>query len=178
MTREQFAAWMYERGSAKMIKRDGRDYLERLYLLALRSRPGTQRPGVSHPRADRRRLRSFKVFDHLFHMDDPDPLHDHPWDWGRVIVNGAYREHYIDGTSKVFEAGHVLWHRQAEVFHRVELLTPTVHTIFWHWQRRRTWGFMLPDGWAATPEEGQDGREMTGVFLPRKLGPVPGEVKL
>ena len=164
MTFDRIADWMYERGSAKMVKRNGRDYLERFYLFDLEQ---VRRVGLPEP-----------VFAHNFYMDDPDPLHDHPWDWGRVIRTGWYREDYIDGSSTICGPGHIVLRRQAEVLHRVELLTPTVSTIFWHWERRRVWGFMTADGWRPTPDQGQDGRKMKGIFLPRKIGQTPGEVKL
>lgn len=152
---ERWRAWAHARGTGKMIVRGGLDYLERIYLLA---------------------LRGFASFFHVFHQDDPDPLHDHPWAWGRIIVWGEYREHYHDGTWQDCGPGHVVWYRDARTLHRVELLTETVATIFWHWKRWRTWGFMHSDGvWRPTPEEAQDGRVMVGWLFPRKLGPAPRE---
>jgi hypothetical protein len=146
--------WMQRRGSWKMVERLGREYLERYYLLKAPLRP--------LPEA---------YFYHIFHMDDPDPLHDHPWPWGRVIVRGSYRECYMDGTSAVFGPGHIVWRRQSQVFHRVELLTPTVHTIFWHWGRDRahkSWGFMRDGVWVDARETGEaDSREMRGWLFPR-----------
>lgn len=149
--------WMHARGSAKMVMRGGVDYLERRYLLALG------------------RLR---VFLHRFWLNDPDPLHDHPWAWGRLILRGRYREHYIDGTFADCGPGHLVLYRDARVFHRVELLTPTCTTIFWHWGRYRHWGFMMPEGWRPTPAESSDARPMRGVIFPRKAGPPPTEVRL
>ena len=143
---------MHGRGSAKLVVREGAPYLERFYLLT---------------------VGSFSAFGHIFHMDDPDPLHEHPWPWGRIILRGRYREHYHDGTCEDFGPGHIVWHRHELVLHRVELLTPWVATIFWHWKRRRTWGFMHPGGWEQTPEEAQDGRESRGWIFPRKIGEAP-----
>lgn len=138
-----------------MVRRNGADYLERRYLLAL--------PG-------------FKVFWHTFWQSDPDPRHDHPWSWGRLILSGAYREFYHDGTFEDFGAGHIVWYRQARVLHRVELLTPSVSTIFWHWRRTRAWGFLDPKrGWLQVMGDGEDGRPMKGWLFPRKIGANPGE---
>ena len=153
---ELWNEWMHERGSAKMVIREGRDYLERRYLLRL-----------GH---------AFAAFLHTFWMSDPDPLHDHPWPWGRLILRGRYREYYLDGTFKDFGPGHIVWRRDAMALHRVELLTESVTTIFWHWERCRVWGFLLDGEWRPTPEEGQDGRPWSGIIFPRKLGPVPKEV--
>jgi len=162
--------WLEARGSAKMITRGGDPYLWRAYLLAL---GGGRERGPS-------RIGKFKTFYHTFYQDDPDPFHDHPWDWGRIIVRGTYREFRRDYQGNVWSAvcrpGHVVWRRPAECLHRVVLLTPTVSTIFWHWKRRRTWGFLHDDGWRPTPDEGQDGRPLRGVILPRKIGAPPTEV--
>ncbi len=152
---ERWQVWMGLRGSFKAIMRDGEAYLDRYYLLA---------------------VRGFCTFLHTFWMDDPDPLHDHPWPWGRVILRGRYREHYHDGTFADCGPGHVVWRRQARVLHRVELLTESVTTLFWHWRRERTWGFVHSDGWRPTPDEGQDGRPIQGWLFPRKVGPPPEEV--
>lgn len=149
--------WMHARGSAKMVTRGGERYLERRYLLA---------------------VRDFKMFLHTFWLSDPDPPHDHPWAWGRIILAGRYREWYHDGTYADCGPGHVVWHRDARVLHRVELLTPSVTTLFWHWGRWRKWGFLADGRWRQTPEEGADARPMVGVVFPRKLGPPPEEVNL
>lgn len=154
---DRWSEWMHERGSAKMIIRGGMAYLERRYLLT---------------------LGRFSMFLHTFYQDDPDPPHDHPWAFGRVILSGWYREHYHDGTSADFGPGHIVWRRSARVLHRVELIGGfPVTTIFWHWKRTRTWGFLHDEGWRATSESGQDGRLMAGVIFPRKIGPEPEEVK-
>lgn len=153
---QRWMGWMADRGSWRMITRDGADYLERFYLLA---------------------VGPLRVFLHVFWMDDPDPPHDHPWPFGRVILSGAYREHYHDGTWRDFGPGHVLPYRDARVLHRVELITPRVVTLFWHWRRRRDWGFLYPGGWQAVPEGEKDGRPMSGWLFPRKLGRVPREVR-
>lgn len=152
---DRWNLWMHRRGSAKMVFRQGEQYLERRYLL---------------------HIRSLTIFLHTFWMDDPDPLHDHPWPFGRIIVWGRYREHYHDGTFQDFGPGHVVWNRESKVLHRVELLTDDVWTIFWHWKRDRTWGFLYPEGWRATSDDGQDGRPLKGWFLPRKVGEPPKEV--
>lgn len=155
--------WLEERGSAKMITRGGDAYLWRAYLLALE--------GQRLPR---------RTLYHTFYQDDPDPFHDHPWDWGRIIVRGVYREWRSDYQGNIWSTvcgpGHIVWRRPAECLHRVELLTPTVSTTFWHWERRRTWGFVYAGGWRPAPDEGQDGRPLVGHIFPRKIGPAPKEV--
>lgn len=154
---DRWNQWMFDRGSSKMIIRNGMAYLERRYLL---------------------KIRDFSVFLHTFYQDDPDPPHDHPWPFGRVIICGRYREHYHDGTYADFGPGHIVWRRSARELHRVELIDRVpVTTIFWHWKRRRTWGFLHAHGWRATSESGQDGRPTKDMFFPRKFGIDPEEVK-
>lgn len=158
--------WMHERSSAKMVRREGADYLERFYLFS---------------------FLGFKVFYHVFYMDDPDPLHDHPWQWGRIILRGRYEEIRAtpgpDGKLYAFRRaqygpGDIVSRRLAMDAHRVRIVEGPVHTIFWHWRRERVWGFYHPAGWHAAPEEAQDGRVMKGIILPRKIGQTPGEAKL
>lgn len=163
--------WLKRRGSAKMVTRDGLDYLWRVYLLARTSAKGVER-----------------VFFHVFCMSDPDPLHSHPWWWGRIILWGRYREYYLDSTYADCGPGHIVWRRDARDAHRVELLSDKVYTIFWHGAREAVWGFWKPfihprlgNGvWNGrsyefhpAPEEAQDGREIRGTFLPRKVGEAP-----
>jgi len=150
-------AWMHARGSAKMVTRAGRRYLERRYLVA---------------------VRNFAAFLHTFWMDDPDPLHDHPWWWGRIILSGRYREHYIDGTFQDCGPGHVVWLRDPRTLHRVELLTESCTTIFWRWRRVRPWGFLEPTGWRPTTDKDSDGRPYRGIVFPRKVGAPPKEIVL
>ena len=154
---DRWNAWMHARGSAKMITRGGQRYLERRYLLA---------------------LGSLHAFLHTFWMDDPDPLHDHRWSWGRIVLRGGYREHYVDGTFADCGPGHVVLYRDGRVLHRVELLTESCTTIFWHWRGFRRWGFMTASGWRETPPEARDARPMHGIVFPRKAGPPPQEVEL
>lgn len=156
--------WLIRRGSAKMVTREGLDYLWRVYLLARTSAKGVER-----------------VLFHVFHMDDPDPLHNHPWWWGRIILWGRYREHYLDGTYTDCGPGHVVRRREAGKAHRVELLSDKVYTIFWHGARMNMWGFYHPRPslggthlvFEPASDDAQDGRQIVGTFLPRKIGEAP-----
>jgi hypothetical protein len=139
--------WLKRRGSYKKIVRNKQDYLERYYLLLLRP--------------------VFGLFYHIFHSDDPDKLHTHPWPWGRLIVKGHYREHYADGTYRDFGPGHIVLYRHPTMYHRIEILTPQVHTLFWRFQHWGEWGFLQDTGWRSTRETGEaDLRGMRGVLFP------------
>ncbi len=154
----RWQGWMHRRGSARMIMRQVPpphgpwcDYLERFLLLRVP-------------------FGRFSVFLHCFWLDDPDPPHDHPWPWGRIILSGRYREHYVDGTNTDCGPGHVVWRREAMAFHRVELLGGPVWTIFWHWKRRRQWGFLeLYNEWvSAASVDVAEKRTTVGWIFPRK----------
>lgn len=91
--------------------------------------------------------RWLNVYLHWFGRSDDDrACHDHPWINMSIVLSGSYREHYHDGTSKVRKAGHVVF-RGAHTLHRLELLTPSVRTIFITGPKVRVWGFMSNDGW-------------------------------
>ena len=90
--------------------------------------------------------------------DDAGELHNHPWEWSRsFILSGSYREIRAHGSAdrsakptrytlvereeRILSAGDVNFLGWFD-FHRVELLTPEVWTIFVHGPRIQTWGFV------------------------------------
>ncbi len=90
----------------------------------------------------------FNAYLHRFGASDDDrAVHDHPaWNIS-IILSGRYREHFHDGTSRVRRPGQVIF-RGAKTLHRLELLTPTVTTIWISGPKRRVWGFLTPShGW-------------------------------
>ena len=127
-----FLNWMERRGSHRSVRRQAAEYMERYYLAA---------------------VRNFKVFLHVFLASDLDEPHCHPWHFGRLILWGSYREWYHDGTYNDFGPGSLLLWRDAKVLHKVELLTPTAGTLFWHWRRHRNWGFLEACGWVEHPRQ-------------------------
>lgn len=109
------------------------------------------------------RNRFLNVYLHCFLRDDDDrALHDHPWCWASVLLDGSYIEHTI-------AAGGIHRHQLRtapsikvagpRVAHRVELLPiETPHgpsanrrpcwTLFITGPRVREWGFHCPEeGW-------------------------------
>lgn len=101
------------------------------------------------------------AFLHKFVSSDAvGELHCHPWVWSvSFILAGSYRELRAAGTvvsgfgdgrveaklttplENVFQAGDRNF-ISAETFHRVELLTPEVWTLFIHGPRTAEWGFV------------------------------------
>jgi hypothetical protein len=85
---------------------------------------------------------------HRFLKSDQDrALHNHPWEFRSVVLCGAYREEYRTGTpgayrvvSRVRRAGSVA-KMGADHFHRVDLVTNDVWTLFITGKKIQTWGF-------------------------------------
>lgn len=104
---------------------------------------------------------SFKI--HCFLMSDigrsekgSDILHDHPFDFGNIILWNGYHEITENGTF-LRKPGYIGYHK-AEFYHRVELLKgyeegegetelPCL-TLFFTWPKRKnkSWGFKCPNG--------------------------------
>jgi hypothetical protein len=151
----------------KIITReDGTPYLERTYLL---------------------KLKSFQICIHKILQSDADCLHDHPWNFLSIILKGGYyegttAEQRLNGPELAWykrrhkEATYFRWYgvgnilyRNAEWKHRIRLKNwlPDLHTltkedleslkdlnILIHattlvimFKRRREWGFFTKTGW-------------------------------
>lgn len=112
----------------RLIQREGKaPYLFRAYLNEPASVPG-----------------------HLLHRfessDQKDEFHSHPWEWAvSLILDGAYSEERIENgvvqAAREFQPGDLIILRQHD-FHRVDLITPTVTTLFITGPRVSTWGFV------------------------------------
>ena len=85
---------------------------------------------------------------HHIMMSDPDrDLHDHPWDFVSLILEGVYIEETEDGRFKQYRTGDVLL-RTAETLHRLVLPEGPVWTYVVTQPVRRRWGFQtLQYGW-------------------------------
>lgn len=112
-----------------MIKPDvviGQDYLFRWYLL---------------PKND-----YFNIYLHCFGRSDDDrALHDHPWNSVSILLKGSYVEHFKD-RYWIRRPGQIFG-RRATTAHRIELITPTVWSLFITTKKVREWGFHCPKGW-------------------------------
>lgn len=82
------------------------------------------------------------IFLHRIHKSDRQDLHDHPWNWGSLVLTGGYWEHTFSG--KKFISPGTLRFNSAEKFHRIEIDPECceVWTLFIIGIRRREWGFM------------------------------------
>ena len=88
----------------------------------------------------------FNAYMHKILLSDEPLLHDHPWDWGTVIISGGYYEHTPAGT---FWRGPGTWRTQKSTdMHWLELKeNKPCWTLIWHGRRTRDWGFQTDDGW-------------------------------
>lgn len=83
---------------------------------------------------------------HCFHASDEDvELHSHPWNQSySLILSGSYQEEYLNNgvvKKRILKPGMVncISH---DKFHRVDLLTPEVWTLFLSGSKTTTWGFL------------------------------------
>jgi hypothetical protein len=96
---------------------------------------------------------------HHILVSDADPhMHDHPWDFDTLILDGSYTEHTATGST-VHPEGTRL-HRDAIDAHRLDVDAP-VWTHVTTSPFLRTWGFHTPDGWV-------DWRTYKGLPPPRR----------
>lgn len=100
------------------------------------------------------RNRWLNVYLHRFRRSDDDrALHDHPWCWLSLLLEGAYVEHTIAQggvhNRQVITAGTVRVHRP-RFAHRLEVRREygPCWTLFITGPRVRVWGFLCPErGW-------------------------------
>lgn len=81
---------------------------------------------------------------HILASDSDRDLHDHPWDFSSLLLEGSYRE-VTDAGESIYSAGDVLL-RRAEDAHRLILDVP-VWTYVATGPVRRRWGFHTTAGW-------------------------------
>lgn len=99
------------------------------------------------------RNRWFNVYLHCFlRSDDDRALHDHPWCWASLMLEGAYVEHTIAAGGvhqrALIGAGSLRVHR-AHFAHRLEVQPEhgECWTLFVTGPRVREWGFHCARGW-------------------------------
>lgn len=115
--------------SKTIYRRDTEPYLTRYYLFRKKKK---WQPSI---------------YLHCFHMGDEDlELHDHPWCHSMsVILKGSYLEEYKDKykntvKQRILNPGSLNFVR-GDKFHRVELMSPKVWTLFISGPKTKSWGF-------------------------------------
>lgn len=93
----------------------------------------------------------FNITLHKILKSDEPTLHDHPWNWGAIIVKGGYWEHTPKG--KFWRGpGHTRF-RKAEDLHYLELEKDKdgneipCWSIFYMGKKRKEWGFIRNGSW-------------------------------
>lgn len=150
-TLKRLSDWMVSRGSARLIKRDGKPYLLRHYLI---------------------RTKYFNILLHRFYQpDDGGPrgnqTHDHPWANLSVVLTGGYRELFHDGSLFIRNPGYI-GARPARLLHRIHSLLGEpgdTFTLFLTLQRTRTWGFFQGNFDEVTSRTMDE--NIKGWFLPK-----------
>lgn len=118
-----------EKLEKKIIKsRDGLDdYLIRYYLI-------NERPKL-------------RVTLHNTLMSDSSELHNHPWNFGSLILTGGYWEDTPEG--KFWRAPGNFRTKEASALHRLEVdptIKEPVWTLFIMGEKDQDWGFLNEDG--------------------------------
>lgn len=87
----------------------------------------------------------FAIRVHLIKREDLDPyLHDHPWNWRTIILDGWYHEEDEFGVVHHRTTGSTRG-ATAETLHRIAAVPTTgVWTLFITGRRRNRWGFIVP----------------------------------
>ena len=100
----------------------------------------------------------FAIYIHKICLSDMDlDMHDHPWNFASVILEGAYHEtstyppnfdviHHRDCYS-----GDVIEHK-AEDAHKIRLISNVVWTLVFTSGRNRYWGYQTRQGWIGNKE--------------------------
>ena len=93
----------------------------------------------------------FNITMHKVLVSDEPQLHDHPWDWGALILKGGYWEHTPEG--KFWRGPGSIRFRKAEDLNWLELAKDKdgnnipCWSIFYMGKKKKDWGFMVDGNW-------------------------------
>lgn len=109
----------------------------------------------------------FNIYVHKFLRDDDDrALHDHPWWFVSLILNGGYTEITNDDADLEVRTAGSIGFRSATHRHRVVLAKDVTGrgkpcwTLILTGRKKRTWGFWCPKGfvpWHEFVDQGDHG---------------------
>jgi hypothetical protein len=107
----------------------------------------------------------FSIKLHNIQLSDDDCMHDHPWSFLSLILNGGYYEHtpahwLSDGpVKKWYGPGRLLW-RPSPWVHKLEIPEgKQAWTLVVTFKRKRDWGFITPSGWVQWSKYIRSGRK-------------------
>jgi hypothetical protein len=104
---------------------------------------------------DRKRF-PFNITLHKVLVSDEPTLHDHPWNWGAMILKGGYWEHIpiisqegaVVGSTRVWRGPGSIRFRKAKDLHWLELEKDKdgneipCWSLFFMGKKRKEWGFV------------------------------------
>ncbi len=98
----------------------------------------------------------FNITLHKVLVSDEPTLHDHPWNWGALIIKGGYWEHIplrsaegkVVGSTRVWRGPGSIRFRNADDLHWLELEKDEngneipCWSLFFMGKKRKEWGFV------------------------------------
>lgn len=94
-----------------------------------------------------------RIYVHQILRSDLDyDMHDHPWNFVSLILEGAYKEEstYAPSWQQVwtrkFYSFDLVNHKASDA-HRLTLISSEVWTLVFAWGWTRPWGYQTPNGW-------------------------------
>lgn len=106
----------------EVVRRNGRPYMERWYLVR-----GSNADTLGN------------LYVHRFLLDDREDLHCHPWTSTSFVLRGHYVEMTDDGP-RVWTVGDVV-RRNPDIRHAIVKVEPGTVTLFATGPKTRDWGF-------------------------------------
>lgn len=92
----------------------------------------------------------FGVYVHFIYREDLDPvLHDHPWNFFRMVLRGGYVENYADDPASGTSLPQMILPWRPLRFptshaHRIVMVKPGTVSLVLVGRKHRTWGFWEP----------------------------------
>ena len=110
----------------------------------------------------------FWIYVHFIYREDLDPvMHDHPWNFWRMVLRGGYIENYVtDPASRISHPQMILPFRPLRFpvnhAHRIVMVKPRTVSLVLVGRRLRDWGFWGP-GEFYPPRTWVDYRDALGL---------------
>jgi hypothetical protein len=91
----------------------------------------------------------FSIFIHKIYREDCDEhMHDHPWNFLKIILKGQYKEQYIKHGSETFRFNKpfsIRFHKATDC-HKITSVSGTVTSLIFTGRRSEEWGYHIPKG--------------------------------
>lgn len=90
------------------------------------------------------------IYLHFIYREDLDPVpHDHPWEFWRIVLRGAYVEHFFDWPASGRWVARVqrrwrIGRFRTDQAHRIVGVEPGTVSLVVTGPKKRVWGFWCP----------------------------------